>query len=73
MADLPAGVRLTSAIRSDDDPVLAGRPLQLDVDRETPPRFGDDLWNLRPAIFRENARTTGGKLGFASIAILSSG
>lgn len=67
VADLPAEC-LTSAIRSDDDPVLAGRPLQLDVDRETLPRFGDDLWNLRPAIFRENARTTGGKLDFASIS-----
>lgn len=40
--------------RRADDLVLATQSLRPDVDPERLSRFGDDYWDLRPAIFREN-------------------
>src|SRR5579863_9417372 len=45
---------VTSRIRRDDEPVLATQALKPGTDKTMLSRFGDDRWDLAPAIFREN-------------------
>lgn len=40
-----------SRIRADDDIVLASMPLRDETDRATLSRFGDDVWDMAPAMF----------------------
>ncbi len=40
----------------DDRPVLVSAPLRLGYDRAQLSRYGDAVWDLSPAVFRENAR-----------------
>lgn len=47
--------RLSSGIPA-DAPVLATAPLRPGFSRDSLPRYGDDSWDLGPAVFRENAR-----------------
>ena len=47
---------LPSAIHADDADILAGRPLRSGTEQSMLSRFGDDVWDLSPAIFRANAR-----------------
>lgn len=56
-----------SAIRRDDDIVLAGLALRPGTDLARLSRFGDDHWNLMPAFFRENALRSNADLDFAAI------
>jgi hypothetical protein len=39
-----------------DAPVLAAAPLRPGFSRDSLSRYGDDSWDLGPAVFRENAR-----------------
>jgi hypothetical protein len=39
-----------------DRPVLVSAPLKASFDRQNLSRYGDQSWNLAPAVFRENAR-----------------
>jgi hypothetical protein len=39
-----------------DRPVLASAPLKAGFDRQNLSRYGDQSWDLGPAVFRENAR-----------------
>ena len=57
---------LPSAIHPDDANILVGRPLRPGTDRSTLPRFGDDLWDLGPAMFRTNARPSYFRLNFGT-------
>ena len=61
-------VALVSKYRRDDEPVLAAMPLKPGSDPAMLSRFGDDRWNLHPAIFRENLPTTHRTLDFTTIA-----
>jgi hypothetical protein len=61
-------VALVSKYRRDDEPVLAAMPLKPGSDPAMLSCFGDDRWNLHPAIFRENLPTTYRTLDFAFIA-----
>ena len=56
-AKLAASMALVSRYRRDDEPVLAAMPLKPGVDPAELSRFGDDRWDLYPAIFRENLPT----------------
>ena len=47
--------RLSAGI-PDDAPVLANAPLRPGFSRDSLSRYGDDSWDLGPAVFRENAR-----------------
>lgn len=53
-------VHVTDLDSSSDDrsdwPILEDVPLRAGYDREVLSRYGDDLWDLTPAVFRENAR-----------------
>jgi hypothetical protein len=57
-----------SKYRRNDEPVLAAMPLKPGSDPAMLSRFGDDRWNLHPAIFRENLPTTHRPLDFTTIA-----
>ncbi len=52
---LAATSRLAAATL-DDHPVLATAPLRPGFDRNDLSRYGDAIWDLGPAVFRENAR-----------------
>ena len=43
-------------LRHDDRPVLATVPLRPGFDRADLSRYGDESWDLAPAVFRENTR-----------------
>ena len=58
-------VALVSKYRRNDEPVLAAMPLKAGSDPAMLSCFGDDRWNLHPAIFRENLPTTYRTLDFA--------
>ena len=58
---------LPSAIYADDDDVLAGIQVRPGIDRSVLSRFGDDLWDISPAMFRANARPVGYRIAFARI------
>ncbi len=44
-----------SRLRRDDELVLATQALKPGTDETSLSRFGDDRWDLAPAVFRENA------------------
>ncbi|KMK63853.1 hypothetical protein [Puniceibacterium sp. IMCC21224] len=56
---------LPSAIHPDDTDILAGRPLRPGSERSMLSRFGDDVWDLSPAMFRANARPAAFRVDFA--------
>ena len=58
---------LPSAIHADDADILAGRPLGPDAERSMLSRFGDDVWDLSPSMFRANARPSYFRLNFGTI------
>jgi hypothetical protein len=57
---------LPSAIHADDADILAGRPLRSGTEQSMLSRFGDDVWDLSPAIFRANARPVTFRLNFGT-------
>ncbi|OAI31622.1 hypothetical protein A1351_21115 [Methylosinus sp. R-45379] len=57
-----------STIRSPSDIVLCSMKLQEGTNPETLSRFGDDVWNLDPAIFHLTARNAFRTIGFTDIA-----
>ena len=73
IAKLARPMALVSMYRRDDEPVLAAMPLKPGVDPAMLSRFGDDRWNLHPAIFRENLPTAHRTLDFAPLRTLCSG
>lgn len=56
-----------STIRANEDVVLASRKLKEGTDREALSRFGDDVWDLGPAIFHVTARKAFGRVDFNGI------
>jgi hypothetical protein len=66
-AKLAASMALVSRYRRDDEPVLAAMPLKPGVDPAELSRFGDDRWDLYPAIFRENLPTAHRTLDFTTM------
>jgi hypothetical protein len=66
-AKLAGSMALVSRYRRDDEPVLAAMPLKPGVDPAELSRFGDDIWNLYPAIFRGNLPTAHRTLDFTTI------
>ncbi|SDN38039.1 hypothetical protein [Ensifer sp. YR511] len=57
----------TSSIRSDTDIVLKSMKLKDGTNREALSRFGDDVWDLDPAIFQDMARHAFRTLDFSTI------
>lgn len=57
-----------SAIRADEDIVLATVPLRNGSDRGALSRFGDDVWDLDPAIFHLTARNAFRHVDFRPVA-----
>jgi hypothetical protein len=68
IAKLARPVALASKYRRDDEPVLAAMPLKPGANLAMLSRFGDDHWNLHPAIFRENLPTAHRALDFTTMA-----
>jgi hypothetical protein len=58
---------ITSRIRRDDEPVLATQVLKAGTDEARLSRFGDDRWDLAPAIFRENVPRSSTVVNFAAL------
>ena len=56
-----------SAVRADEDIVLASMPLRDGIDRGAMSRFGDDVWDLDPAIFHLTARNAFRQIDFRLI------
>ena len=57
-----------SAIRSQSDIVLCSMKLKEGTDRDALSRFGDDVWDLDPAIFHVTARNAFRTIDFTDIA-----
>ena len=57
-----------SAVRNATDIVLGTMKIADGVQVETLSRFGDDIWDLGPAIFHVTARRVARKITFAGIA-----
>jgi hypothetical protein len=55
-APSPDAWGVVSRMRRDDELVLATQMLKPGTDETTLSRFGDDRWDLAPAVFRENSR-----------------
>lgn len=64
----PALATSVSTIRSADDRVLASMALKEGANREELSRFGEDLWDLDPAIFHITARNAFRTVDFRGIA-----
>jgi integrase len=62
-----AQVPFQSLHRSPDDIVLASMPLREGTDRSRLSRFGDNCWDMAPAIFQTRARHRYGTLDFTDI------
>jgi hypothetical protein len=62
-----ATVAIESAIRSIDDIVLVSMPLKEGTDRANLSRFGEDIWDLGPAIFQVTARNAYNTIEFQTI------
>lgn len=60
----------SSTIPSETDIVLCSMKLKEGTDRETLSRFGDDVWNLDPAIFHVTARNAFRTIDFTDITCL---
>ncbi|MGH9805856.1 MAG: integrase [Terriglobia bacterium] len=58
---------ISSTLVPNDDPVLVNAPLRPGFVRDDLSRFGDDSWDLGPAVFRENARRCHVTVHFATI------
>lgn len=58
---------LSSTLVPNDDPVLVNALLRPGFVRDDLSRFGDDSWDLGPAVFRENARRCHVTVHFATI------
>jgi integrase len=58
---------VVSRLRRDDELVLATQVLKRGTDETTLSRFGDDRWNLAPAVFRENAPHALTAVNFATL------
>jgi hypothetical protein len=59
---------IVSRLRRDDELVLATQALKAGTDETTLSRFGDDRWDLAPAIFRENVPRSITALSFAGLS-----
>jgi hypothetical protein len=59
---------LASAYRSADDTVLVSMPLRDGADRNRLSRFGEDVWDMDPAIFHMTARNAFRAVDFGCIA-----
>ena len=59
--------RAVSAHRTDDEIVLSVAEIKPGIDRAQLSRFGDDVWDLTPAIFRENVALGAGILRFGAL------
>ena len=57
-----------SRLRRDDELVLATQALKPRTDETSLSRFGDDRWDLAPAVFRENAPHALTVVAFAALA-----
>ena len=57
-----------SCHRSDDDLILRSMPLRPGMEGMATSRFGDDSWDLRPAIFQTRARYVPKAIDFGAIA-----
>jgi hypothetical protein len=68
IAAKPALRGLRSAVRADDDVVLATVALKAGSDRASLARFGDDVWDVDPAIFQTTARNAFRVIDFRAIA-----
>ena len=55
-------------MRRDDELVLATQMLKPGTDATTLSRFGDNRWDLAPAVFRENAPHALTAVNFAALA-----
>ncbi len=58
---------LRSHVRGYNDVVLAGAALRPGVDPARLSRFGDDRWDMRPGIFRDNVRRSFQEIDFLAI------
>jgi hypothetical protein len=58
---------ITSRIRRDDELVLATPALKAGTNETTLSRFGDDRWDLAPAIFRENVARSVTAVNFSEL------
>ena len=63
-----ASVLASSIIRSETDIVLGSMKLKEGIDGEALSRFGEDVWNLDPAIFHVTARNGFRTIDFTDIA-----
>lgn len=61
------GLHTASSIRAAEDIVLARLKIAEGVPFETLSRFGDDIWDLSPAIFHVPVRPVQGKVDFTGI------
>jgi hypothetical protein len=64
---LPNCWDITSRYRRHDDLVLATQALKAGTNENTLSRYGDDRWDLAPAIFRENVPRALKTLNFAAL------
>lgn len=64
----PAPATASSAIRSASDIVLCSMKLKEGTDREALSQFGDDVWNLDPAVFHTMARNAFQTIDFTDIS-----
>ncbi len=67
MQRVTASWAIVSQLRRDDELVLATQALKAGTDETTLSRFGDDSWDLAPAIFRENVPRSVTALNFAAL------
>ena len=58
---------LRSQVRGDNDVVLAGAALRPGTDPARLSHFGDDRWDMRPGIFRDNVRRSFQEIDFLAI------
>ena len=58
---------ITSRFRRDDELVLATQALKAGTNQTTLSRFGDNRWDLAPAIFRENVPRSLAAVDFAAL------
>ncbi len=63
-----AATASASTIRANDEVVLASMKLKEGTDRAALSRFGEDVWDLDPAIFHVTARNTFRTIDFRGIA-----
>ena len=67
LADAAPALLASRHVR-DSEGVLAGLPIRPGVPKASLPLFGEDHWNVTPAVFRENARRCHCSVDFAQLA-----